>query len=126
MEWVKIDNKVEYENNELTISGGKIVFQYNISELKSNNNYIFVRLEIPSGRNLTEEELCNVVAVNQSGSIKWRIKNIPPQNNPDYICAPIVGMNLDVNDILFVTDFMGRKFQVNQETGSLNQIEIVK
>lgn len=126
MERIKIDNKVEYVNNELTISGEKIVFQYNISELKSNNNYIFVRLEIPSGRKLTEEELCNVVAVDESGSIKWQIKNIPPQNNPDYICAPIVGMNLDVNNILFVTDFMGRKFQVNQDTGDLQQIEIVK
>lgn len=83
-------------------------------------------LEIPSGRQLTEEEFCNVVAINESGGIEWRIKNIPPQSNPEYICSPIVGMNLDLNDNLFVTDFMGRKFQVNQETGNLKQIEIVK
>ncbi|RXV12087.1 hypothetical protein [Enterococcus faecalis] len=126
MEWIKIDNKVKYENNKLTILGKKIEFQYNISELKSNNNHIFVMLEIPSGRQLTEEELCNVVAINETGDIEWRIKNIPPQNNSDYICAPIVGMNLDVSDNLFVTDFIGRKFQVNQETGKLKQIEIVK
>lgn len=126
MERIKIDNNVEYADNELTISGEKIVFEYNISKLKLNNNYIFVRLEVLFGRKLTEEELCNVVAVDESGSIKWKIKNIPPQNNPDYICAPIVGMNLDVNNILFVTDFMGRTFQVNQDTGDLQQTEIVK
>lgn len=126
MEWIKIDIKFEYNNNELIISGKEIKFQHNISELKSNATHIFLRLEIPTGQKLTEEELCNVVAIDGFGNIEWRIKNIPPEDNQNYICAPIVGMNLNEMDTLFVTDFMGRKFQVNQENGELKQIEIVK
>lgn len=126
MEWVKIESYFEYDKNKLTISGGKIEFQYNISEVKVSNNYFFVRLEIPSGQQLTEKELCNVIAINESGNVEWQIKNYPPQNNSNYICSPIVGMDLDENDMLFVTDFMGRKFQVNQETGALKQSKIVK
>lgn len=47
------------------------------------------------------------------------------KGNNVYICAPLVGMDIEEND-LFVTDFMGRRFEVNQENGELNQVRIVK
>ncbi|MBC1885571.1 hypothetical protein IMX23_12250 [Listeria seeligeri] len=52
-------------------------------------------------------------------------KNIAPKENSGYICAPLVGMEVELN-VLFVTDFMGRRFEVNQENGALKHMKIVK
>ncbi|EFS04653.1 conserved hypothetical protein, partial [Listeria seeligeri FSL S4-171] len=35
------------------------------------------------------------------------------------------GMEVELN-VLFVTDFMGRRFEVNQENGALKHMKIVK
>lgn len=123
MGWIKIENKIDYNKNELTIGNKKIDFQYDLSDIIVTNNRIFITLQVPSsGHKLTQEEICNMFSINKFGNVEWQIQNIPPRNNSKYVCVPIVGMNLVKNDELYVTDFMGRKFQVDISTGAMTLI----
>ncbi len=110
---IKVTINAEYIDNKLTAFGKSIEFKNKIVELKENDNCLFVRLLVVPGQELNENTLSNVYA------------NVAPKGNNVYICAPLVGMDIEEND-LFVTDFMGRRFEVNQENGELNQVRIVK
>lgn len=117
----------KYENNELEISGKKIKFPNKIDEIKQNNEYIFVRLAIVlnSPVHIKDEEN-NVYAIDKNGDIIWQIKNIPPEDNLNFSCAPIVLIHLDENNQLFVTDFLGRRFEVDLKTGDMKMVGIAK
>lgn len=117
----------KYENNELKISGKTIKFPNKIEEIKHNNEYVFVRLAIIMNSSVhVEDEDNNVYSIDKNGDIVWRIKNIPPDDNPEYICSPIVLMYVDENNHLFVTDFSGRRFKVELKTGNMKMVSITK
>lgn len=117
----------EYDNNELEISGEKIKFSNKIDEIKQNNEYVFVRLAIIMNSSVhIKDEENNVYAIDRNGDIAWQIKNIPPKDNPEFICSPIVLMFVDDNDHLFVTDFSGRRFKVDLKSGNLEMVSITK
>ncbi|MBC1742911.1 hypothetical protein HCA06_07460 [Listeria welshimeri] len=122
---IKVTINAEYTDNKLSAFGKNIEFKNKIVELKENDNYLFVRLLVAPGQELNESTLSNVYAINKLGEIQWQIKNVAPKGNSVYICVPLVGMNIEEN-VLFVTDFMGRRFEVNQENGTLNHMKIVK
>ena len=117
---------VEYNKNKLNVSGKIIEFKSEISELKENDNYLFVRVSVTPSLELNDNILSNIYAINKLGEIQWQIKNNAPKGNAEYICAPLVGMDIKKDGSLFVTDFMGRKFEVNQKNGVLEQMKIVK
>lgn len=113
-EHVRVIINAEYTDNKLSVFGKNIEFKNKIVELKENDNYLFVRLLVAPSQELDESTVSNVNAINKLGEIQWQIKNASPRGNSVYIYAPLVGMNIEEN-VLFVTDFMGRRFGVNQE-----------
>lgn len=113
--------------NKLEVSGKTLVFPNDIEEIKKNNKYIFVRLAIVLNSPInTVDEECNVYAIKEDGEILWQIKNIAPVENPEFVCSPIVLMHVDEKERLFVTDFSGRRYRVNVETGEMEMIGITK
>lgn len=117
----------KYENNELEISGKRIKFSNKIDEIKQNNEYVFIRLAIIMNSPVPiEDENNNVYAIDKNGDIVWQIKNIPPKDNVEFICSPIVLMYVDDNNHLFVTDFSGRRFKVDLKTGDMEMVGITK
>lgn len=113
-EHVRVIINAEYTDNKLSVFGKNIEFKNKIVELKENDNYLFVRLLVAPSQELDESTVSNVNAINKLGEIQWQIKNASPRGNSVYIYAPLAGMNIEEN-VLFVTDFMGRRFGVNQE-----------
>lgn len=113
-EHVRVIINAEYTDNKLSVLGKNIEFKNKIVELKENDNYLFVRLLVAPSQELDESTVSNVNAINKLGEIQWQIKNASPRGNSVYIYAPLAGMNIEEN-VLFVTDFMGRRFGVNQE-----------
>lgn len=122
---MRVVNKIQYSANKLTVFEKTIEFNYNVLEIKQNNHYIFVVLEIPTNGGLGEKELNNVYAINFKGEIQWEINN-NSLNDSEFQCLPMVGIDIGSNEEVFVTDFMGRKFEVNQENGGLSNMKIVK
>jgi hypothetical protein len=118
--------KVECNNNVLNVGGLKLEFDNKIVEVKQSEKYIFVRTEVAPNVELNKKELSNVYAIDNYGQLVWQIKNNPPENNPQFICAPIVGLDVDSLNNLYVTDFMGRRFEVSEKDGSLQNLKIVK
>lgn len=113
-EHVRVIINAEYTDNKLSVFGKNIEFKNKIVELKENANYLFVRLLVAPSQELDESNVSNVNAINKLGEIQWQIKNASPRGNSVYIYVPLAGMNIEEN-VLFVTDFMGRRFGVNQE-----------
>ncbi|EQA3617242.1 hypothetical protein ACX1RF_001834 [Listeria monocytogenes] len=113
-EHVRVIINAEYTDNKLSVFGKNIEFKNKIVELKENANYLFVRLLVAPSQELDESTVSNVNAINKLGEIQWQIKNASPRGNSVYIYVPLAGMNIEEN-VLFVTDFMGRRFGVNQE-----------
>ncbi|MDN6118730.1 MAG: PQQ-like beta-propeller repeat protein, partial [Lactococcus sp.] len=108
-------------------SGKKIEFPNEIEEIKQNNEYLFIRLAIIMNSPVPiKDEDNNVYAIDKNGNVVWQIKNIPPEDNEEFICSPIVLMYVDDNNRLFVTDFSGRRFKVNLETGGIEITVITK
>lgn len=103
---IKINNKLHY-------------FKYDIYDVKSNESLIFVLLDTFKNSSLNEEVLCNVFAYDFIGNFKWKIKNMPSENVDVKKTYPLVLMNVNEKESLFVTDFMGRKFRVDKNTGSI-------
>ena len=119
--------KYKFENNELEFSGKKIEYPNEIEEIKQNNEYLFIRLAIIMNSPVPiKDEDNNVYAIDKNGNVVWQIKNIPPEDNEEFICSPIVLMYVDDNNRLFVTDFSGRRFKVNLETGGIEITGITK
>jgi hypothetical protein len=121
----KLSKEVNYKDNILFISDKKIEFQYNILQIQKNERAIFVALDIPMDAKLGENEVNNVFSFNYSGKMIWRVKNILPQNTPEYKRMPFEVISL-VNDQLYATDFVGRRCEVNQLTGNLRMVGSVK
>ena len=84
-----------------------------------------MRLDIPTTGFLTDNDFKNVYAIDVKGKIKWQIQNVRPVNNPNFQFAPIVNIQV-LDDNLFVTDFMGRKYNVDIDTGNMNLKTVTK
>ena len=87
---------------------------------------IFVLSRISRGVTLGTEEFCNVYCYNKNSKLEWQIKNSPPPKNPEFKITPFVGLYLNSSQELYATDFMGRRFKVNTETGELGEMNIVE
>ena len=116
---------IKVEKNTLNINNIAVQFTGNIAEFKEINQQIIVRLDIPTTGFLTDNDFKNVYAIDVKGKIKWQIQNVRPVNNPNFQCAPIVNIQV-LDDNLFVTDFMGRKYNVDIDTGNMNLKTVAK
>lgn len=121
-----LHSEISYSENCLIVFETKVYFKFNISEMIISENKIFILLIIPRGIALGQDEVCNVYCYNKNSDMEWQIKNIAPENLPGYQVMPFVGLNLENNSVLYVTDFMGRCFEVNTKNGKLGEMNIVK
>jgi len=121
-----MDNTIIYTDNHLNINNIKVEFKYKISKFLQSKNLIFILLKIPDNIELDDDAINNIYAFNYQGNIEWRIKNIKPIGNDNYICMPLETLILNENDQLLTTDFMGRHFEINQKNGHLKLINFIR
>ncbi|MGT2950267.1 hypothetical protein [Streptococcus cuniculi] len=57
--------------------------------------------------------------------MKWQIQNVQPVDYPEFKTAPIVLISLNESQ-LFVSDFMGRRYEVKLQTGEMELKGITK
>ena len=76
-----------------------------------------VLLKIPRVE-LGVEELNNILCYDENGKMCWRISNKLPSNIISKEQIPYVALQV-IDEKLYATDFWGRKFNVDVESGSL-------
>ncbi|WP_019377052.1 hypothetical protein [Virgibacillus halodenitrificans] len=112
--------------NELKLRDRTIYFEYTIKSTISLPDRIFILLKIPTRVPLSHKELNNVHCYTISGDKLWQICTSNIRSRKELKSVPYVGLNLDKNNNLFATDFMGRKFQIDVNDGKIIDMQIVK
>ncbi|ANK59909.1 hypothetical protein [Loigolactobacillus backii] len=111
-----MEKQISYINNELTVNEHKLIFDYDVAQYRCDGEQVFVRLEIPTGIKLTRSAVRNVFAISRTGQIIWRLPIPVLKEFPKFSPLPITSIFLK-DEALFATDFMGRIFRLNKNTG---------
>ncbi|WP_125981481.1 PQQ-binding-like beta-propeller repeat protein [Loigolactobacillus iwatensis] len=108
--------QIKYNNNELTVNEHKLIFDYDVAQYRYDGEQVYVRLEIPTGIKLTSSAVRNVFAISKTGQIIWRLPIPVLKEFPKFSPLPITSIFLR-DGVLLATDFMGRIFKLNKNTG---------
>lgn len=111
---------IKYLNNELFIEDKKINFKYNIQQLKQDETNVYILLDIPQKNSYDYNDFHNVYAYSKNGNKLWQIGSRQVGDNDIYTL-----INLLENEF-YATDFSGRRYRVNKETGEPNRMQVVK
>lgn len=115
--------EISINNNILAIGHAKITTKYPIKNIVKLNEKYIILLKIPHVE-LGIEELNNIMCYDENGKICWRISNELPSNIISKDQIPYVAIQV-IAGKLYATDFWGRKFNVDIETGKLINVKIV-
>ncbi|MGT2866966.1 hypothetical protein [Streptococcus fryi] len=110
---------VEFQKKILYINQHKIkIFDFNIRTIIELEDFIIVLLEIPFENNVEKN---NILAVNYNGEVVWTLNNIGYAKH----IYPIEHINL-VDEVLYATDFYGRRLKISVNTGEIKEFSISK
>ena len=112
--------KVIVEGNLLCIGNMQISFENKIMQVKQEENYIFVLLNIPPKKELSYNDCHNLYCYDSAGNRIWQIGERP---NGDDIVFTMVNI---IDSSLYANDFLGRRFWVDKCTGIIGGMNITK
>lgn len=111
----------EYNRNHLEINGKGYDFEFEIrSVIQYKENYI-VLLAIPYSSN----EINNIYCLDAEAKVNWQSEDIASKYPELKNLLPYEHMGLK-EDKIYASDFYGRSFEINAETGKIEGRSIVK
>lgn len=113
-------NEVTFKNNLLYIGDLTIIFDNNILQIKQESDKVFVLLNIPPKEELSYDDYHNIYCYNFAGSKVWQIGKRPKGDNA------VFTMIIIIESVLYVNDFLGRRFAVNKENGTIGVMNVTK
>lgn len=116
-------SKIYIDDNILSINNTEITLKYPIKKIEKARDKYIVLLKIPHVE-LGSEELNNILCYDETGMMCWQISNELPS---DIVCTeqiPYVAIQV-IEEKLYATDFWGRKFNVDIESGRLIDVKMV-
>ncbi len=116
-------SKIFIDDNILSINNTEITLKYSIKKIEKVRDKYIVLLKIPHVE-LGSEELNNILCYDKTGMMCWQISNELPS---DIACTeqiPYVAIQV-IEEKLYATDFWGRKFNVDIESGKLIDVKMV-
>ena len=111
----------QYKKNRIEINGNAYEFEFEIrTVIQYKENYI-VLLAIPYSSN----EINNIYCLDAEAKVNWQSEDIACKYPELKNLLPYEHMRLG-EDKIFATDFYGRKYKINTETGKIEGRSIVK
>lgn len=104
----------------LILDGIEIQFSERIQHVLCDGEGIFILLDIPPKKEFVYDDFHNVFCYSICGKMLWQIGMRP--NGDDAVYTMI---NLD-STYLYANDFLGRRYYINKNTGSIENIVITK
>lgn len=117
-------DKVVIDGNILSIGDVKVITKYPIDKVQKINGKYVVLLDIPRIE-LETDELNNILCYDEQGKMCWQISGRLPFPIISKEQMPYVAIQIS-EEKLYATDFWGRKFNVDIETGELLEVKIVR
>ena len=113
-------NEVRFKNNLLYIGNNEISFVNKIIQLKHDYNKIFVLLGIPPRKELSYDDCHNMYCYDSEGGKVWQIGQ---RTKGDDTVFTMISIS---DSVLYVNDFLGRRFTVDKENGLVEDMIITK
>lgn len=112
--------KVKINDNLLYVGDLEIRFENRILHIEQEKDKIFVLLNIPPNNEMNYDDYHNIYCYDFTGRKIWQIGERPRGDSAVYIMINII------NSVLYANDFLGRRFIVNKETGTIGTMKITK
>lgn len=112
---------IQINKNILVLNGKEIKFDHNIRQFKTVGDDVVVLLAIPNNDNTLD----NIYCYASYGIIKWQVQPIKeafPEMKQVY---PFEQMSV-IDGQISASDFYGRRFIIDPETGHITKKDIVK
>lgn len=110
----------EYDKKLIKINNNSFRFQYNIRNVIQYKGSYIVLLGIPFDR----EEINNIYCLDNQANLLWQSEDLdilyPKKKN-----LPYEQMGIK-EDTVFASDFYGRNYKINAQTGKVEGCSIVK
>lgn len=116
-------DEINVEKNILSLDNISVITKYPIKKVEKLNNKYVVLLKIPRVE-LGFEELNNILCFDENGNKCWQISNNMPSDIISKEQMPYVAIQV-MDEKLYATDFWGRRFYVDIDTGRLIDVKIV-
>lgn len=110
----------KYDKKHIEINNNSYDFKYDIRTIIQYKEKYIVLLEIPFDR----EDINNIYCLDNQANLMWQSEDLvalyPKLRNLPYEQMGIKG------DIIFASDFYGRNYNINVNTGKIEGCNIVK
>ena len=106
---------IEYEDKTVYFTTQPVVFNFEIGDLIETNSAVIVRLNIPA----EDDTRRNVFAMKKDAEFIWQIDSSIEKYPEIDVELPYENIALLSNGNLSVSDFFGRTFEVDINTGKL-------
>ena len=111
---------ITYKGDIVYFAQENIAFSENISQIKQDDDIVFILLDIPPKQELTYDDYHNVYCYSSNGEKIWQIGARPNGDKAVYTM-----INTD-DTHLYANDFMGRRYTVDKRSGLIRDIKITK
>lgn len=108
------------KDNTLFINSKYVKFGFDIRCTIEYKKHVLVLLSIPFTRN----DINNIYCINQLGEIVWQVEDLNFLY-PNLKNLPYEQMGIK-DDILYASDFYGRNYSIDLDTGKIKGCNIVK
>jgi hypothetical protein len=108
------------KENILFIDSKKIKFDFNIRKVIEYFDRVIILLNIP----YTKNDINNIYCIDRSGKIVWQSEDLNTIY-PNIKNLPYEQMGIKDNT-LYASDFYGRSYSINLDTGKIEGCHIVK
>lgn len=116
---------VKINGQDIIISNKEITLKYAVKMLEIINGLYIILLDVPKRIELGEDEINNIVCYSEDGEFRWRVDDKLPRQITSPKEVPYVAIQIQDN-ILKATDFIGRRFHIDEYSGKLTEFEIVE
>lgn len=113
-------NNVKFKGNKLFIGKKELSFAEDIYQVEQDGDEIYVLLDIPMKEELTYDDFHNIYCFSVEGIKLWQIGVRPKGDKAVYTMIKFK------NSILYVNDFLGRRYIVDRGTGEIKDMSVVK
>ncbi len=117
-----MQQNVQYRKNTLFINNRPLNFDYTIGNAFSVNNKILFMLEIPP----QDETLRNIYCLSSDCQFLWQVQS-PLEAYPEIGQEiPFTNLAIRENGTVTASDFLGRNFDIDENTGKLINFKVAR
>ena len=109
-----------YKSSYILINGKSYHFKHKIREVIKYKDTYIVLLEIPEDC----DEINNIYCLDKKANIKWQSEDLS-KKYPKLINLAYLRMGI-IDDIVYATDFFGRNYRIDPNSGKILGYTIVK